>query len=265
MVLVPSGKTTMKNLVYQLQQLGPGQFDSTGYMNFISQNRDKITQVTKKITELMQDPKYMPPEALREDPAHGYEHLARVFANCWRIIHMEKLMPHVNMKVLLWSVIGHDVINYPKNSPLRSKASEHSANFFRHVMYKTEVLPVPMFELVQHAITTHSYSAGQVAGTIEAKVLQDADRLDALGMVGMARMLIISGSLNRDVTAQDDIGPKLLTRELDDKKYAFDHLYVKLKDLPGLMNYEYSKSRGAKLFSKMEDFVKQYRDEIYFA
>jgi uncharacterized protein len=63
--------------------------------------------------------------------------------------------------------------------------------------------------------------------------VQDADRLDALGAVGLARMFYISGRLGRALAHPTD--PLALHRERDDMRYALDHIEEKLATLPAMM------------------------------
>ena len=57
---------------------------------------------------------------------------------------------------------------------------------------------------IRHAIEAHSYSAGIAPRTIEAKVVQDADRLDALGAIGLARCIAVGAALGRPLYEPDD-------------------------------------------------------------
>ena len=86
---------------------------------------------------------------------------------------------------------------------------------------------------VAHAIAAHSFSAGIAPETPEARILQDADRLEALGAIGLARMFLISGRMGGGIVDMDD--PMALHRPLDDKAFALDHLEVKLLGLPATM------------------------------
>src|SRR5690606_35255761 len=84
-----------------------------------------------------------------------------------------------------------------------------------------------------YAIEAHSFSAGIPARTEEAKIVQDADRMEALGAIGLVRVFAVSGALNTILFDADD--PFADRRELDDKKYALDHFQCKLLRLAGTM------------------------------
>ena len=87
-----------------------------------------------------------------------------------------------------------------------------------------------------HAIEAHSFSAAILPQSVEAKIVQDADRLEALGAIGLARVFAVSGALNTILFDAND--PFADQRDLDDKKYALDHFQSKLLRLPETMQTE---------------------------
>lgn len=86
---------------------------------------------------------------------------------------------------------------------------------------------------VLHAIAAHSYSGGIAPDTLEAKVVQDADRLEALGAIGLARVFAVRGALNHALFDPED--PFAGQRELNDRRYSLDHFQCKLLRLPESM------------------------------
>lgn len=168
------------------------------------------------------------------DGAHDLGHLARVWANA-RTIGLDEQAdnhPDLDWQVLEAAVWFHDLVNLPKDSPDRARASTLSAEaaveFLRADGFADAKLPA-----VAHAIAAHSFSAGIPPETPEARILQDADRLEALGAMGLARMFLISGRMGGGIVDMDD--PMALHRPLDDKRFALDHLEVKLLGLPATM------------------------------
>ena len=81
-------------------------------------------------------------------------------------------------------------------------------------------------EAVAYAIRVHPFSLGVTPVTLEAKVLQDADRLDAIGAVGVARCFATCADLKRPFYDPDD--PLCARRDPDDKRWGIDHFYKKL-------------------------------------
>ncbi len=114
--------------------------------------------------------------------------------------------------------------------------------------------------IISDAIRDHSFSQKKIPNTIEGKILQDADRLDALGAIGIARVFATSGSLKRPFYDIDD--PFCKKRNPDDKIWAVDHFYKKLLTLESLMNTKSGKAEAKKRTEILKEFLKQLKDEI---
>lgn len=160
------------------------------------------------------------------DPAHDEGHLRRVLAVARRIAAEEG--PH-DPAVLTAAALLHDLDAPPKDSPLRPEASRLSADaatgLLRGLGFPEALLPG-----VAHAIEAHSFSAGVEPVTPEARMLRDADRLDALGAVGIARCFAVGGALGRRLADPDD--PLAERRPTDDSRWGLDHFRTKLLRLP---------------------------------
>ena len=96
--------------------------------------------------------------------------------------------------------------------------------------------------------------------TIEGKILQDADRLDALGSIGLARVFATSGSLNRPFYHPDD--PFCKTRNPDDDIWTLDHFFQKLLKISDLMNTKSAKNEAKARTLVMKSFLEQLKTEI---
>ncbi|MCL4105510.1 UNVERIFIED_CONTAM: hypothetical protein GTU68_055641 [Idotea baltica] len=184
-----------------------------------------------------------------EDGSHDIAHIRRVWRNAWTIAQGETVQ--IDLQVLLPAVIFHDLINLPKNAPDRHLASAQSAGKALSLL-ASEPLSPSQRDNIAHAITAHSYSAGLPARTVEARILQDADRLDALGAIGVARSMYIAGRLNTQFYHPDD--PLAQTRELDDTAYTLDHFPVKLFKLKDMMNTKTGRDMAQTRTAYMEDF-----------
>ncbi|EBZ8105846.1 hydrolase, partial [Salmonella enterica subsp. enterica serovar Muenster] len=107
-----------------------------------------------------------------------------------------------------------------------------------------------------HAIEAHSFSANIAPATPEAKIVQDADRLEALGAIGLARVFAVSGALGVALFDADD--PFADRRPLNDKQFALDHFQTKLLKLPLTMQTE----RGKYLAQRNADFLVSYMAKL---
>jgi uncharacterized protein len=167
------------------------------------------------------------------DGSHDLGHFQRVWKAAGHIAHEEG--GKADLLVLLASAYFHDLVSFPKDSPLRAESSRLSAERVGPLLIsRWKDFPVEKIEAVRHAIHAHSFSAGVQALSDEAKILQDADRLEAVGAIGIARCFYTAGQM--DARLFDAADPLAKARALDDRRYALDHFQVKLFRLPAQMN-----------------------------
>jgi uncharacterized protein len=165
--------------------------------------------------------KLIPYAVASDDGAHDIGHIGRVFANAMRIQATEG----GDAELLAAAVLLHDCVSVEKSSPLRAQASRFAAEKASGVLADLG-WEKPRVEACAHAIAAHSFSAGIPPETLEAKILQDADRLDAIGMVGVARLFYIGGRMSSSL--YDPADPKAADRPPDDRQFALDHFPAKL-------------------------------------
>jgi uncharacterized protein len=158
------------------------------------------------------------------DGSHDLSHIVRVWKNAFLIQASEGGDP----LIIAASVLLHDCVWVQKDSSDRSRASALSANKASDLLRTLEWTPSNINE-VAHAIESHSFSAGILPKSKEAKILQDADRLDAIGMIGVARCFYVAGQLGQTLYDLDD--PDASRRPYDDSRYAIDHFQKKLMRL----------------------------------
>jgi uncharacterized protein len=163
--------------------------------------------------------------------------------------------------VLLTAAYFHDLVALPKDHPERRRSSLLSAERTSALLAADfPDFPAGKIAAVAHAIHAHSFSAGVAPETMEAKILQDADRMEALGAIGVARVFYIAGQLNGRLFDPED--PLAERREPDDKRYALDHFEVKLFRLPAMMNTVSGRAMADRHAEWMRGFVGQMRREI---
>ena len=189
------------------------------------------------------------------DPAHDFEHVMRVYKNAQKISKKEK----ANQKLVLSAALLHDIVSYPKSSKRSKLSSIDSAKKSKIILKKYNFSDDEII-IVSDAIAEHSFSQNKVPQTLEGKILQDADRLDALGAIGIARVFATSGSLNRPFYNIDD--PFCNKRTPDDDLWAIDHFFNKLVKLESMMNTKYGKIEAKKRTKVLKEFLKQIKNEI---
>ena len=190
------------------------------------------------------------------DGAHDLNHLHRVWSNAGQL-----LASHAGADplVVMAACYLHDLVNLPKNHPQRALASRQSGVGARQALLAAG-FPAERLDAVVHAIEAHSFSAALPAESIEAKIVQDADRLDALGAVGLARLFYIAGQMNSALA--DGADPLAQYRPLDDRRFALDHIVVKLANLPSMMQTGAGRALGelrlARLTAFRDDFAREW-------
>ncbi len=156
-----------------------------------------------------------------DDGSHDAAHLIRVWKSARRIQAEEG----GDLRLLAAAVLLHDCVAVEKNSPLRAEASRLAAEKAAGLLAAEDWSEADV-AAVAHAILTHSFSANLAPQALEAKILQDADRLDAIGMIGAARCFYVAGRMGSGL--YDPLDPLGENRPLDDKAFAIDHFEVKL-------------------------------------
>lgn len=190
------------------------------------------------------------------DGSHDLGHLRRVWANCRLIADQEGA---VDRAVLQAAAFLHDIVNLPKDSPDRAQASRLSAEFAVGYL-RGDGFSDDQLAAVFHAIEAHSFSAHITPETVEARILQDADRIDALGAVGIARMIYIAGALGRQLFDADD--PWAQRREIDDTRFAIDHFEVKIFGLEKTMVTDAGRNLAQKRTAVMRQYCANLREEL---
>lgn len=190
-----------------------------------------------------------------DDGSHDTSHLARVWANA-RVIQAAE---GGDAELLAAAVLLHDCVAVEKSSPLRAQASRLAAERARGILAGLG-WDGTRIEAAAHAIAAHSFSAGIAPETLEARILQDADRLEALGAIGIARLFYTAGRMGSLFYDQDD--PRAERRALDDRSFANDHFRAKLLRLEGGFQTPTGRRLARERTRLVADFLAAFEAEI---
>jgi len=194
-------------------------------------------------------------EIMASDPAHDISHVRRVVQNTIRLTAAES----GNAEVTVPAAWLHDCVSVAKDSPLRKQAStlaaKEAVSFLESAGYSASLLPQ-----IYHAIEAHSFSANIQTETLEARIVQDADRLEAVGAIGITRCFLTGGSLGTPLYETSD--PFAKNRQADDRSYTLDHFYCKLLGLADTMQTEAGRTEAVKRTEYMRAFLHQLGSEI---
>ncbi|MDZ7836104.1 MAG: HD domain-containing protein [Alkalibacterium sp.] len=205
---------------------------------------------------IISDTKQMVKEKLlNEGTGHDWYHIERVWKVAVRLAEQEQ----ANRFIVEMAALLHDLID--------DKLVSNKEEAVQEVMYWLEGVGVTSSdsERIFEIIETISYKGGnnKKVQTIEAQVVQDADRLDAIGAIGIARCFAYAGSKGNLL-----FDPELSVREsMTEEEYrtgetsAVHHFYEKLLKLKDLMNTEAARKIAQERHAFMEDYLTQFFNE----
>ncbi|MFB1096268.1 HD domain-containing protein [Vibrio diabolicus] len=207
-----------------------------------------LSQIESQFLEFMQ-------QEMQVDAAHDISHVQRVVKTAKKLAMEEG----ADLSIVLPAAYLHDCFTYPKDHPNRKQSSIIAAKkavaFLESIDY-----PQQYHDAIAHAIEAHSFSANIRPNTLEAKVVQDADRLDALGAIGITRCIQVSTEFDAQLYDDKDIFAQ--QRELDDKQFTLDHFQTKLFKIAETMNTESARREAQKRKTFMQAYIEQLHDEV---
>lgn len=172
---------------------------------------------------------------------HDYDHTMRVYRMAVRLADAEG----ADREIVALAALLHDVDDR-KLSPETCENLGRARGFLNSCGY-----PRDHAEQVLRIISQISYSTGRIPDSLEGKCVQDADRLDAMGAIGIARTFAYGGSKGRRL--HDPAG--------EDKTTSIQHFYDKLLRLESLMNTETGRKLARERHVYMEEFLTRFYAE----
>lgn len=193
-----------------------------------------------------------------DDPGHDLEHCLRVGGWAMRCADSD-CADSVDPRELLAAALLHDLVNVPKDDPRRSRASELSAEESRLILpehgFEAEAV-----ERIARAIEDHSFSRGAIPRDALGDALQDADRLEALGALGLMRTISTGTRMGGGYFHPQD--PWAESRALDDRAHSIDHFFTKLLRLAETLRTEAGRAEARRRAAFLEAFLDQLAEEL---
>ncbi|MCB9591284.1 MAG: HD domain-containing protein [Sandaracinaceae bacterium] len=191
---------------------------------------------------------------LDDDPGHDLEHCLRVAG--WAIRCGEA---RVDPRECVAAALLHDVVNVPKDHPDRALASERSAARAKQLLPE-HGFDAAAIDRIADAVEDHSFSRGQIPRDALGDALQDADRLEALGALGLMRTFSTGARMGaRYFHASDPFGQG---RDLDDRAFSVDHFHTKLLRLPETLRTERGRAEARRRAELLETFLDRLAEEL---
>jgi uncharacterized protein len=193
------------------------------------------------------------------DLAHGWEHISRVYTLANHIAEKEGADLFIVSMAALLHDLGHT------GMPTNAKAGHHtdgSVTLATEIMCDYEI-PEHLQQLIIHAILAHSFSRGIEPQTLEARVLRDADRLDALGALGIMRWSIVGAQRsNQQTRSYNPDDPFAQQRSPDDRTYMLDHFFVKLFKIADTMTTTTGRTLAQRRAAFMHSYLHELKSEL---
>jgi uncharacterized protein len=194
-------------------------------------------------------------EPFPRDAAHDLGHILRVARLAQRLAAEEGADPEVCVAAALL----HDLVYRPKNHPESSLTAQLAAELVPRWCQEMPGLETRAGAIAA-AVASHSWSGGGTPATLEAAVVQDADRLEALGAIGVARVFATGASFGAGLWHPED--PWGEGRELDDKAWSLDHFARKLLKLAADMKTRSGRKLAEARQHAMLDYLEALRVEL---
>ncbi len=175
---------------------------------------------------------------LPESGAHGFDHTLRVVRLCELIGAREG----ADMRILIPAALFHDIarpLEEETGVPHEEEGARMAGAYLRSIRY-----PEDCIVGIVHAVRAHRYSSGIAPETLEGRILSDADNLDAMGAVGIARTFIQAGGQGRGIAD------------------ATAHFHDKLLNLRDRMYTESARNIAEKRHAFLVAFIESLDDEI---
>jgi uncharacterized protein len=191
-----------------------------------------------------------------QDVSHDLGHALRVLLNAEKIAKEE----NADFDIIVPAALFHDVVVYPKNHPNKHKSQEESARMAEAVLNDIDGFPKEKIGQVKTCILECSFSKGIVPQSIESKILQDADGLEATGAISIMRTFSSTGQMKRPFYNHED--PFCVNRKPDGLKFALDLFYERLLKVEGRMHTKTAKNIAKRRTDFLIYFLKELELEL---
>jgi len=218
-----------------------------------------IDEKQKKIMEIVQDKLTC--------SAHNLDHVFRVYNLCLLIAKHEE---NVDLDVLIPSALLHDIARVEESKDKTGKldhailGGEIAEDILRKLQYEEEKI-----QRIKHCIIAHRFRTGNEPNTIEAKILFDSDKLDAIGAIGIARTFMLSGQFGQRIIGKEPLNEYMESNTVENgrlkdvsKHTPFIEYEVKFKKIPDKLYTNKAKEIGKERLKFMEEYFNRLQMEI---
>ena len=192
------------------------------------------------------------------DAVHDFDHVLRVYRMAETLAQQEG----ADLEIVRAAALLHDAESASGSDELRIAHHEAAASFAGKVL-KKEGWQADRIKAVQDCILTHRFRDNRQPNTLEAKVLFDADKLDAIGAIGVARALAYAVLDGQPLFAEPSTTFHQALKTEKGEPYTAYHEYLfKLSRLKDRMQTESGKTMAQARHDFMQEFFEQLKEEV---
>lgn len=192
---------------------------------------------------------------VKNDPSHDFQHVMRVLNLAKKI----GKSVGADLDIIIPAALFHDIIVYKKDSPKSKNEAHESADVAERILFKIKKYPKNKIASVKTCITQCSFSKGIIPSLVEAKVLQDADRLEATGAISIMRTFASCGHMNKPFYSVDD---PLCQKGAVLFRSGVDLFYNRLLIVQETMHTKLAKNIARSRTIFLRKFLEQFRKEL---
>lgn len=199
--------------------------------------------------------------------AHNLDHVFRVYNLCLLLAKYEK---DVDLEILIPSALLHDIARVEESQDKTGEidhavlGSVIAEDILRNLEYEEDKI-----EKIKHCIIAHRFRTGNEPNSIEAKILFDSDKLDAIGAIGIARTFMLSGQFGQKLTVNESLNDYLKSNTVENGRLkdvsehtSFIEYQVKFKKIPDKLYTQKAKKIGKERLNFMEMYFDRLKLEI---
>lgn len=199
--------------------------------------------------------------------AHNLDHVLRVYNLC---VYLSKYEKNADIDILYPAALLHDIARVKESTDKTGSidhavlGSEISEDILIKMDYSQESI-----DKIKHCIITHRFRSGNEPQTIEAKILFDADKLDSIGAIGIARCFMLSGQFGQRIHIDMSLDDYLKSNSVENgrlkdisKHSPFIEYEMKFKKIPGRLYTEKGREVAKERIIYMDNFFEKLRNEI---
>lgn len=189
------------------------------------------------------------------DPAHDSLHVRRVAALARTIAAAEG----GELVVCVGAALLHELVNLPKRHPESWRSGDLCAEAAAELL-RAEGVDERRSAEICACIRDHAFSKGMMPESLAARVVQDADRLDAIGAVGVARLFATCTTMRTPFYSEED--PLCRSREPDDRRFGLDHFFKKLLRIPAGLHTDSARVLAGPRARLMTEYLARFEREL---